>query len=236
MKTTKTFAFGHCLGAALGLALSLTSLPSCEQPMLDLPGDPLEGSQQERGPEYGIDHDGIIGDIGDVFKDGRQVPPAEGEKLHSCGKIRYETFVKILSSRGINTGNTDPNSVGGLLKRAQPVWGQANFAGRIAETTRNSTSSLVSLEDITIAVAEELILPTNAEGLWASGDCMGEKLFDDKSCNRDGFACLLGVSPTQRQLDLCNKMVADVSTGISDEITRKRLTVAAMTGVAYLCD
>lgn len=232
----KTFVSGLRLGLALSLPLTLAPLSSCEQPMLDLPGDPLADSQQERGPDYGIDHDGIIGDIGDVFKDGRQVPPAEGEKLHSCGKLRYETFVKILASRGINTGNTDPNSVGGLLKRAQPVWGQANFAGRIPETTRNSTSSLVSLEDIAIAMAEELVLPTNAEGAWMSGDCMGEKLFDDKSCNRDGFACLLGVTPTQRQLDLCNKMVTDVSTGISDEITRKRLTVAAMSGVTNLCD
>jgi hypothetical protein len=237
---TKTFLFGQALipaKGALGLSLSLAlSMASCDQPMLDLPGDPLEQSQQARGPDYGFDHDGIIDNIGDIFKDGRQVPPAEGERLHSCGKLRYETFVRILDSRGVNVGNTDPNSVGGLLKRAQPVWGLANFPGRTPETTRNTTSSLVSMEDIAVAIGEELVQPTNAEVAWTAGACKGEKLFDDKSCNRDGFGCLLGMTPTDRQIDLCNNMVSDVSTGISDEITRKRLTVAAMVGVAYLCD
>jgi hypothetical protein len=233
MKTTKTLLLSLGLGSALTLGFT-----SCEQPMIELPGDPLSESQQARGPDYGIDHDDILGNVGDVFKDGRQVPPAIGERLHSCGKLRYESVLDILKSRGLNIGNGDPNSVGGLVKRAQPVWGVANFIGRVPESTRNSTSSLVSLEDIAVAMGEELISMTNLEGAWPamSGACSGEKLFDGMTCNRDGFACLLGATPSQRQLELCNSMVKSTDTGVTDELTRKRLTVAALVGTVYLCD
>lgn len=233
MKSTKTFLLSLGLGSALSLGLT-----SCEQPMIEPPGDPLTEAQQARGPDYGINHDDILGNVGDVFKDGRQVPPAIGEQLHSCGKLRYETFIDVLKSRGLNTGNGDPNSVGGLVRRAQPVWGVASFIGRVPESTRNSTSSLVSLEDIAVAVGEELISMANSEGLWPamSGACAGEKLFDGMTCNRDGFACLLGATPSQRQLELCNSMVKSTDTGVMDEITRKRLTVAALVGTVYLCD
>lgn len=236
MKTTKTFLSSLGMSGALALAMSMTA--SCEQPMIELPGDPLSQAQQQRGPDYGFDHDDILDNVGDVFKDGRQVPPAEGEKLHSCGKLRYESFTQILKSRGLNTGNADPNSVGGLVKRAQPVWGVANFIGRVPESTRNSTSSLVSLEDIAVAIGEELVTMANPEGTWPamSGACSGEKLFDGSNCNRDGFSCLLGAAPSQRQLDLCNSMVKSTDTGVMDEITRKRLTVAALVGTVYLCD
>jgi hypothetical protein len=220
--------------APLGLAGFLGA--SCDGQQLDLPGDPLLGTQQERGPSYGIDHDGVLDNLGDVLQDGRQVSPSDGEKLHSCGKLRYSHYLKVLESRGISINNSAANSVGALLKRAQPVWGVANYAGRLPETNRSSTSSLVSLEDIAIATAEELVSSGNSDGKWTSGACTGEKLFDGSRCNRDGFACLLGVSPSQRQLDLCNNMVADSSTGVTDEATRKRLTVAALVGVIYLCD
>lgn len=218
------------LVAALGLAAS------CDNPHLDLPVDPQLLPQQERGPDYGLDHDDILDNVGDIFKDGRQVTQAEGEKLHSCGKLRFETLQKVLKSRGLNLDNNTAGSVGALVQRAQPVWGVANFLGRIPETTRNSTSSLVSLEDIVIAMAEELITTTNSEGAWMSGACQGAKLFDGKTCNRDGMACLLGATPSDRQMDLCNNMISDGASGVGDELTRKRLAVSAMAGVAFLCD
>lgn len=222
-------SLGLSLVAALGLA-------SCESAQIDLPVDPLLLPQQERGPDYGLDHDDILDNVGDIFKDGRQLTPAEGEKLHSCGKLRFDTFARILKSRGLNLDNNANGSVGALLKRAQPVWGVANFFARVPEATRNSTSSLVSLEDVMIAMAEELITPTNSEGVWMSGDCQGAKLFDGKTCNRDGLACLVGATPSDRQIDLCNNMTSDTTAGVADELTRKRLAVAAIAGVAFLCD
>lgn len=222
-------------GLAAACALGLVS---CGSPMLELPvfDDPQLKTQQPTGPAYGIDHDDILDNVGDVFKDGRQVPPAEGERLHSCGKLRYKTVGAILTSRGINIGNTAANSAGSLYQRAQSVWGTANFFGRIGESTRNSTSSVVGLQDILLAVAEELVTATNADGAWMSGACSGGKLFSGTSCDRDGFACLLGATPSQRQLDLCNNMVADTAAGVTDALTRKRLAVAAIASTIFLCD
>lgn len=222
-----------CLGLSLAATLGLVS---CDSPQIELPVDPQLLTQQERGPDYGLDHDDILDNVGDIFKDGRQLTAAEGEKLHSCGKLRFETFSRILRSRGLNLDNTNAGSVGALVKRAQPVWGVANFFARVPEATRNSTSSLVSLEDIMIAMAEELITPTNSEGVWMSGACQGAKLFDGKLCSRDGLACLVGSTPTDRQMDLCNNMTSDTAAGVADELTRKRLAVAAIAGVAFLCD
>ena len=54
--------------------------------------------------------------------------------------------------------------------------------------------------------------------------------------SRDGLACLLGATPTDRQMDLCNNMTSDTAAGVSDELVRKRLAVAAIAGVAFLCD
>jgi len=222
---------------SLGLSLAATlALASCDSAQIQLPVDPQLLTQQERGPDYGLDHDDILDNVGDIFKDGRQLTAAEGEKLHSCGKLRFETFARILRSRGLNLDNTNAGSVGALVRRAQPVWGVANFFARVPEATRNSTSSLVSLEDVMIAMAEELITPANPEGAWTSGACQGAKLFDGKTCSRDGLACLVGATPTDRQIDLCNNMTSDTAAGVADEITRKRLAVAAIAGVAFLCD
>ena len=65
----------------LGLAATL-ALASCDSAQIDLPVDPQLLTQQERGPDYGLDHDDILDNVGDIFKDGRQLTAAEGEKLH----------------------------------------------------------------------------------------------------------------------------------------------------------
>lgn len=222
-------------GIAVACALGFSS---CGSPMLDslLNVDPQLQPQQPSGPAYGIDHDDILDNVGDVFKDGRQVPPAEGERLHSCGKIRYKTFGAILAARGINISNNTANSAGSLYMRAQSVWGTANFFGRIPESTRNSTSSVVGLQDILLAVAEELVTPANTDGAWSTGACSGARLFSGTACDRDGFACLLGATPSQRQLDLCNNLVTDTASGVADELTRKRLATAALSSTIFLCD
>jgi len=227
MQINRAYLRGLGLVAALGLGFC--SNDTSEQT------DPTT----EAGPEYGLNHDDIIGNIGDVYKDGRQVPPAEGQKLHSCGKLRYTTFGKVLSSRGINITNLTADSAGQLYTKANGAWGPANFLGRVPESTRNTTSGLVNLQDITLAMAEEMVTMANPTGAFAAAgtDCTGAALFDaGGTCNKDGFACLLGASPNQRQLDLCNLMVIDTAAGVTDPLTRKRLTVAALAGTVDMCD
>jgi hypothetical protein len=202
---------------------------------------PTTATQEEQGPDYGLNHDDILNDIGDIFTDGRQVPPAEGELLHSCGKIRFNVLTNILATRGVNVTNTVVNSAGALLAKAQPVWGVANFPARTAETTRDTTSSLVSLHDILIAAAEELVTATNMDGIYPATvtSCTvtpTAQLFNNGTCDPNGFACLMGSTPVQRQLDVCNSMINDTTAGVTDPLIKRRLAVASMVGTVAMCD
>ena len=229
MRKKQSFLRGLSLVGALGLAFCSNQMPST---------DPLQAPTQEQGPDYGLNHDDILNNIGNIFTDGRQVPPAEGQKLHSCGKVRFNVLTKFLSTRGINVTNTAANSAGVLLGKAQPVWGVANFPARVSESTRNTVSGLVSLHDVLIAAAEEWVTTANPTGTFpATGSpCSGAKLFNNGTCDKDGFACLMGSTPVQRQLDVCNLMINDTSAGVTDQPTKNRLAVASMVGTVAMCD
>lgn len=223
---------GLGLAAALGLAFC------SNQAETPTPTDPLQTAQQEAGPDYGLNHDDILNNIGNIFTDGRQVSPAVGEKLHSCGKVRYGTITNILSSRGINVTNTAANSAGALLTRSKGVWGVANFPGRASETIRDTTSSLVSLHDILLAAAEEWVTAANMDGAYPGTVtvCTGAKLFNNNTCDKDGFACLMGATPSQNQLAACTSMINDATAGVTVALDRRRLAVASMVGTVAMCD
>jgi len=231
MQKKRAYLRGLGLAAALGLSFCSTEPGTTKPP---------EGTDPGTMPEYGLNHDDILGNIGDVYKDGRQVPPAEGQKLHSCGKLRYATFGRVLATRGINIANMAVNSAGQLYTKAMGSWGVANFPARLPENTRNTTSGLVNLQDISLAVAEELVTAANPDGAYvaASTDCGGAatKLFNGTSCDKDGFACLLGATPTAQQLALCDNMINDATGGVTDAPTRRRLAVGALLGTINMCD
>jgi len=231
MRKKQSFLRGLSLVGALGLAFCSNQMPST---------DPLQSPTQEQGPDYGLNHDDILNNIGNIFTDGRQVPPAEGQKLHSCGKVRFNVLTNFLSTRGINVtpAGNGANSAGVLLAKAQPVWGVANFPARVAESTRNTVSGLVSLHDVLIAAAEEWVTTANPDGAFAAAvtSCTGAKLFNNGTCDKDGFACLMGSTPVQRQLDVCNSMINDTSAGVTDPQVKRRLAVASMVGTVAMCD
>ncbi|MFO0577223.1 MAG: hypothetical protein U1A78_24720 [Polyangia bacterium] len=192
-------------------------------------------------PTEAFDHDGTLNAAGDVFKDGRQVSIAEGEKLHACGKLQVGTLRNILSSRGVNLGTMTANSAGLLLASGANVLGVANYPQRVPESDRNTTGGLVRLYDIIIAAVEE-VLPdatTDRLGSVANSPCAGAKLFNaDNSCNADGIACFIGVPPTAGQIALCNSMVQnpDVPFEANNILVRKRLAVSALAAPVFLCD
>ncbi len=233
MRKKQSFLRGLGLIGALSLAFCSNNAAD-QMPTTPDPNTPVQADVQ--GPEYGLNHDDILNNIGDIFTDGRQVPPAVGEKLHSCGKVRFNVLTNILQTRGINVTNTTANSAGALLAKAQPVWGVPNFPARVAETIRDTTSSLVSLHDVLIAAAEEWVTDTNLDGAFAATTACGAtaKLFNSNTCDKDGFACVMGATPSQRQLDVCNNMITDTS--VTNATTRRRLAVASMVGTVAMCD
>lgn len=229
MRKKQSFLRGLSLAGALGLAFCSNEAP---------PVDPLQTNMQQQGPDYGLNHDDILNNVGNIFTDGRQVSPAEGEKLHSCGKVRFQALTDMLRTRGINTTNAVVDSAGALLAKARPVWGVANFQARVAESTRNTTSGLVSLHDVLIASAEEWVTAVNMDGTFpaAATACTGAKLFNNGTCDMDGFACLMGSTPVQRQLDVCTSMINDSTAGVTDPLVKRRLAVASMVGTVTMCD
>ena len=232
MRKKQSFLRGLSLVGALGLAF-------CSNNAMDptMPNPNQTATQQEKGPDYGLNHDDILNNIGDIFTDGRQVPPAVGEKLHSCGKVRFNVLTNILKTRGVNVTNVTANSAGALLAKTQPIWGVPNFPARVAETIRDTTSSLVSLHDVLLAAAEEWVTAVNTDGAYPAGTaCTGAKLFNNSNCDKDGFACLMGATPSQRQLDVCNSMITDTSAGVTDPLIKRRLAVASMVGTVAMCD
>lgn len=232
MRKKQSFLRGLGLLGALSLAFCSNNDPA-SMPTTPDPNTPVQADVQ--GPDYGLNHDDILNNIGDIFTDGRQVPPAVGEKLHSCGKVRFNVLTNILQTRGINVTNTAKDTAGFLLAKAQPVWGVPNFPARVAETIRDTTSSLVSLHDVLLAAAEEWVTAANMDGAFVAGTACGTaKLFNSNTCDKDGFACLMGATPSQRQLDVCNNMITDSS--VPDATVKRRLAVASMVGTVAMCD
>jgi len=187
-----------------------------------------------------FDHDDILGNIGDVFSDGRQVLPADGQRMHVCGKITYDTLGRILTTRGIATGIASPpaDSAARLYQTGANIMGVANYPARVAEADRNSTGGLTRLFDMFLAVADELLPSAAIDRLGSGTACPGTTLFDaSNNCNADGFACLLGVPVSTVQLAECSASVKRIASLTSNDILRaKRMAVATIASSNFLCD
>jgi len=123
---------------SLGLAAALgflgcnsssvdTATPDAGTPQPDLASVDTTGA----GVANAFNHDGILGDIGDVFADGRQVSAAVGERMHACGKLQYAALGRILQTRGVNITNATTFSAGLLYSSGNLVIGVANYPARV---------------------------------------------------------------------------------------------------------
>lgn len=221
-------ALGGCSGGSPDIAPADGGTASPDLSTLTTPGSGT-------GPANAFNHDDILGAIGDVFADGRQVPPEVGERMHACGKLQYATLGRILQTRGVNLANAAMFSAGQLYNSGNLVIGVANYPARVAESDRNTTGGIVRLYDILIAAAEELLPDATTDLLSKSPACSGVTLFKaDNTCNPAGFGCFMGVPPTDAQIRLCNEMVNDPFD--ANILNRKRLAVAAMASPIFLCD
>ena len=163
----------------------------------------------------------------------KEGPPRFTARVHSCPKVRYATLGNVLTSIGINTGNTANLSAGQLFRDGFNALGGPNYANRIRENIGISTSGSSRLFDIFAAGADEVIaaVPT-LERCKVNG--VGAQLFDPTSnaCRPDGISCITGVQAQAAHVDFCNLAVS----GATDVATGKRLAVAAMLAAAYTCE
>lgn len=191
-----------------------------------------------KGPDYAFDHGDSLFNIPDPFKDGNQVAPADGERMHVCGKIEVDTLGRILQTRGVNITSTTNFSAGKLFQDGKLALGQANYLARTPESDRSTTGGIVRLYDIVIAAVEELTPMANADGLFPAGTaCAGAKLFNGNNCDRDGISCFIGTAVSDAQLQLCNEMVNNPLQAFGmNVLERKRLALAALAAPVYLCN
>lgn len=221
-----------CLG--LVGALGLLSLASCSggEMMPSDPNKPAELPITPSSPQVnpGFLHEGAID--GELFNLA-VLPPAESERLHSCGKVRTQTLRRMLVSRGVNLAM---GGVATLLLDADQILGVANFSGRLPESDRNATGSLTRLYDLLIAAAVQLVPDATTDRLGTSPGCRNERLFNsDNTCNADGFGCLVGTPVSTKEMERCSQLVADAAAN-TNLTNGRRLAVAAVAATYFLCD
>jgi len=216
-------------------AVGLVSMTACSGTDAMPPSDPMPPAELPLTPSSpqvnpGFLHEGAID--GALFSKA-ELPPAESEKLHSCGKLRTQTLRRILVSRGVSL------STGGmatLMLDADQILGVANFSGRLPESDRNATGSLTRLYDILIAAAVQLVPDATTDRLGTSPACRNERLFNaDGSCNADGFGCLVGTPVSQKEMERCGQLSADAAAN-TNPTNGRRLAVAAVAATYFLCD
>jgi hypothetical protein len=199
------------------------------------PSDPNIPSAASQDPSNVFDHPPIL-DI-DPFELLHRLqkagPPEFQAKLHSCNKMKYDTFGRILASRGININNATATSAGTLYRNGMSALGTANYGQHVAEATDVSTAILSKMFDIWVAAANEMItaMPNAAACKIAGGT---EPQFFDAagSCTKAGIECVTGLPANQTHVDLCNQIVA----GASTQAIGRTIAVATIASAAHTCE
>lgn len=195
--------------------------------------NPGGGGDTAGGEENTYDHDNSGFDPFELLdKLEKQGPPRYTARVHSCPKIRYETLGRVMTSLGINVGNTAALSAGQLYRDGDNALGAPNLQNRIRENLNITTSGASREFDIFAAAADEVItnLPTLAR-CQVGG--VGPQMFDaNNACRADGITCLIGVPATAAHIDFCNITVSNAS----DPAVGRRLAVAALLAAAYTCE
>jgi len=165
----------------------------------------------------------------------KEGPPQYSAKLHSCPKMRYQTFGRILTSRGVNVANATVLSAGQIFRTSEASLGGPNYAARSSELTESTTTTAVKMFDIWVAAAPEIIanMP-NAPGCLVAGAAgSGPQFFDAAdNCTADGISCLIGYPATQAHIDVCSRLVKDATTLAKGKL----IAVAALAAATHTCE
>jgi hypothetical protein len=223
--TTKHLALvllGLCAAACTG-----EDLPSEEE------ANPLPEGNASGGEDNTFDHPGTNIDPFELLdRLRREGPPRYSARVKSCAKMKYETLGTLLSSRGVNLGNTVALSAGRMWRESDQALGAANFAARQREGRELTTAGASKMFDIFVQAAPEIIaaMPNRAECQVAG---VGVTMFNaENQCNPDAIACLIGVPATASHLELCNLTVQRAS----DVEKGKLIAVASLLAAAHTCE
>jgi hypothetical protein len=215
------------IGATLGVAACSDSI---DEPDSTPPPGATTG-----GDDNTFDHDNDAISVWDLIdRLTKEGPPKFTSHMHSCSKVRVQTFGTLLTSVGVNLASTTAGSAGALYRdpATAGALGAPNFGNRIRENIGITTSGASREFDIFAAAATEVItnLP-NLARCQVGG--VGPAMFDaSDNCNPDAITCLIGVPAQTAHIELCNLSVHNAS----DPTIGKRLAVAALLAAAYTCE
>jgi hypothetical protein len=223
------------IGFTLAILASSVLASACTDDLTPQdPTTPTTGGGTAGGESTTFDHDNDTISPWDLLdRIEQEGPPRYTSHVHSCAKVRYKTLGNVLTSLGVNTGNTTSLSAGDLYNSGFNALGGPNYANRIRENIYITTSGASREFDIFAAAADEVIAAFGDTNSKLMQRCPGAVLFDaNGACSPSGITCLIGAPATSRHLDYCNLTL----TQASDPTVGKRLAVAAMLAAAYTCE
>jgi hypothetical protein len=196
--------------------------------------NPTNPSAASLDPDNVFDHPPTLGVDPAELRDRMQEagPPEFQAKLHSCRKMKYDTFGRVLASRGINMNDAAATSAGAMYRNGASALGAADYARRAAEATDVSAEILSKMFDIWLAGANEMITAMpNAAACKIGG--AGPQFFDAAGgCTQAGIECVTGLPADHIHVDLCNQIVA----GASTPAIGRAIAVAAIASAAHTCE
>lgn len=158
------------------------------------------------------------------------LPSDVASRVHACQKIKYGTLGTMLRQLGVKVQSTE--GAGELYSGGAEPLGGPKYLARIREAIELTTSSAVSMFDIWVNAAPEIIdaMPTLPRCTKAG---VPVSMFDARGrCTLDGITCLQGSPATEAQKDLCEQVVTEAS---SPKIGRT-IAVAAILSANHTCE
>ena len=218
--TTRAIVAGACAGVA--------ACWGADDPTPNMP--PAGATTGGDGTTFNHDNNAIsLFDF--VDRVAREGPPSFTSRLHSCLKLRYQTLGNVLTSVGIDITNPADPSAGKLYRDGMITLGAPNYARRVRENANVTTSGAAREFDLFATGADEVIAAVPLlERCKVAG--RSAQLFDGNTCRADGITCLIGVPAQTAHVDRCSATVQRAT----DELTGKRLAVAALLAAAYTCE
>jgi hypothetical protein len=220
---------GYTFMTILVVGACTDGLSDGSQPDNSLPPGDTSGGQ---GNTFDHNNDDYIDPFTLLNRLAVEGPARYTSRMHHCSKLRIANLGNVLTDLGVNLGNTNQTSAGGLYSSGAIAMGAASYANRQRENISISTSGASREFDILVAAAPEIIaaIPTLPRCLVGG---VGPTMFDAAgNCSPEAISCLIGVPATSTHVQLCNLTVTSASTPAIGQ----NLAVAVMLAAAYTCE
>ncbi|MBS2014657.1 MAG: hypothetical protein JST00_17345 [Deltaproteobacteria bacterium] len=225
------------------ISVAAVALAGCDGTSDELTGNGAPGSNDPNATagneETTYDHSN---DPGAAAPGAENAPPADPgqvrlvgapevqSRLHSCGKLTYDSLGTILASRGLTGQGQRPANTqsGQQIYAAGPTraaFGGANYNGRVPEAPFASTSALSKMFDIFAMASYDAVAANYAAPACGTTKVLGA----DGKFTKDGLSCLMGKPARDEHVAIANDAIAKNATDGA------KIAIAALLASAHSC-